>query len=335
MSYTIDCYRRTREPTRDWLAFALFVTFFPQLIAGPILRSDQFLPQVERHQRFTWPAFCMGCNLILLGLVKKMLLADHLAVFVNRIYADPVAASMSEAWFVHWAFIFQIYLDFSGYTDIARGLGYLFGYTLPTNFAQPLIATGFRDFWQRWHTTLSTWARDYIYISLGGSRKGDARASLNLFTAWALLGLWHGANWTFVLFGMMNGVYLVVERMIWGRRGLPPVRGWQRALAAFVTFELFCLSGVPFRAQSLGDAMTTFRHMFVPGAGPASHTPWGLELWIPLMAAVAGHVLAFWRPWDPTLRSYPRWVVPALYGAAILGLMLLGAAGNEFIYFQF
>ncbi|UCH36035.1 MAG: MBOAT family protein [Armatimonadota bacterium] len=335
MSYSLDVYRGAREPTRDWLNFALYVTFFPQLVAGPIVRSGQFLPQVERHQRFQWPAFSMGCNLILMGLIKKMLLADNLAVFINRVWADPAGASMSEAWFAHWGFIMQMYFDFSGYTDIARGLGYLFGYRLPLNFTLPLLATGIRDLWQRWHITLSSWARDYIYLPLGGSRRGAARADLNLFVTWSLIGLWHGASWTFVLFGMMNGVYLVLERRIFGRRRLTDLTGWRRVIAVLVTFELLSLSGIPFRAQGMADVFTMLRHMFVPGAAPATAAPWGVHMWGTFLVAVIGHGLAFSRRWDPTLRGYPPWVVPLLYGAAAAGIMLYGATGNEFVYFQF
>jgi alginate O-acetyltransferase complex protein AlgI len=335
MSYTIDCYRRTREPTRDWLSFALFVTFFPQLIAGPIVRSDQFLPQVERHQRFTWAAFAMGCNLIMLGLVKKMVLADNLAVFVNQIYGNPAAAGTAQAWVATWAFTAEVYLDFSAYADIACGLGYLFGYRLPVNFRQPYLATGFRQFWTRWHITLMTWLRDYLYFPLGGSRRTKARNYFNLYVTLGLSGLWHGASWNFVIFGLVHGTYLVAERIIFGPKGVPVLAGWRRLAGVLSTVQLFAFSLVFFRAQTLVDSVTIFKRMFVWGSAPHIPLHWDYQLWVPLVLTIVGHALVYRRPLDPTLRSYPRWVVLVLYGAAAVGISLYGASGNEFIYFQF
>ena len=335
MSYTIDCYRRARQPTNDLISYLLYVTFFPELVSGPIVRSGQFLPQVERHQRFQWPAFCMGCNLILMGLVKKMVLADNLAVFVNQIYRNPAAASTAQAWVATWAFTAEVFCDFSGYTDIARGIAYLFGYRLPINFAQPYLATGFRDFWRRWHITLMSWLRDYLYISLGGSRKGERRTYLNLFATFVVSGMWHGASWTFIIFGAVHGVYVMTERVIFGRTGVPELQSGRRLVAVLVTVTLFTLSLVFFRSPSLDHAITMFHRMFVLTPGGGIPLRGNLQLWVPLAITFLGHVMIYLRPLDPTLRTYPRWVVPVLYAAGVLGIMLYGSAGNEFIYFQF
>ena len=335
MSYTIDCYRRAREPTHDLISYLLYVTFFPELIAGPIVRSSWFLPQVERHQRFAWPAFCMGSNLIMMGLVKKMLLADNLGIYVGRVFADPAAATTLEAWIAVYAFAGQIYCDFSGYTDIARGLAYIFGYRLPVNFNLPYLATGFRNFWRRWHITFSTWLRDYLYISLGGSRRSAARNEFNLFATMALGGLWHGANWTFVIWGCLHGAYLAIERALFGIKGLPAVSGWRRLLAVVVTFHLTCIAWVFFRAATFADAAAMLRHMLFEWSPMTAQFPVPLSASVPLVALLLAHGLGCWRSWDPTLRAYPRWVVPVLYGAGALGIMLYGAMGNEFIYFQF
>jgi len=335
MSYTIDCYRRTREPTRDFPAYLLYVTFFPELIAGPIVRSSQFVPQVERHQRFQWPGFHMGCNLIMMGLVKKMLLADNLAIYVEQVYAQPGWASPAAAWIATYAFAGQIYCDFSGYTDIARGLGYLFGYRLPINFNLPYLATGFRDFWRRWHITLSTWLRDYLYIPLGGSRRSQERNYFNLFATMLLGGLWHGANWTFVIWGGLHGAYLMAERALFGMRGLPPLSGWRRLAAVLVTFHLTCIAWVFFRAHTFSDAMLLLRAMLMPWQGSTGAAPVPLTASLPLAGLALAHGLACWRSWDPTLRAYPRWLIPLGYAAAAAAIMLYGAVGAEFIYFRF
>lgn len=335
MSYTIDCYRRARQPTRDLISYLLYVTFFPELVAGPIVRSAWFLPQVERHQRFNWPAFYMGSNLIMMGLIKKMLLADNLAIYVGQVYSQPAGATTLEAWIASWAFAGQIYCDFSGYTDIARGLAYMFGYRLPINFNLPYLATGFRDFWRRWHISFSTWLRDYLYISLGGSRRSKGRNYLNLFATMALGGLWHGASWTFVIWGCLHGIYLMIERALYGMKGLPPVTGWRRLLAVLVTFNLATIAWVFFRAQSLGDAVAMLGHMLLESSWRIEQFPAPVAAWLPLAALVGAHAMTYGRAWDPTLRAYPRWLVPLLYAGAAAAIMLYGAVGTEFIYFQF
>jgi alginate O-acetyltransferase complex protein AlgI len=335
MTYTIDCYRRVRQPTRDLISYLLYVTFFPELIAGPIVRSSWFLPQVERHQRFNWPAFYMGCNLIMMGLIKKMLLADNLAIYVQTVFGNPAGATTLEAWIATYAFAGQIYCDFSGYTDIARGLAYMFGYRLPINFNLPYLATGFRDYWRRWHITLSTWLRDYLYISLGGSRRSTARNYFNLFATMALGGLWHGANWTFVIWGCLHGAYVTIERAVFGMKGLPPVSGWRRVLAVLVTFHLTCIAWVFFRASTFADATTMLRHMLFEWSPQIKQFPVPVAAWLPLAGLAVAHGLAYWRTWDPTLRSYPRWLIPLGYAVAAGALMLYGAVGAEFIYFQF
>ena len=210
MSYTIDIYRGNLKPTRNLLNFALFVSFFPQLVAGPIERAKHFLPQIERPRKLNAEQLSQGSWLIFWGLFKKIAVADNLAPIVDSIYANSANATVAEVYVGTLAFAFQIYCDFSGYSDVARGLAKLMGFDLMLNFNQPYFALNPSDFWRRWHISLSTWLRDYLYIPLGGNRRGTTRTYINLAIVMFLGGLWHGASWNFVWWGIFHGCILML-----------------------------------------------------------------------------------------------------------------------------
>lgn len=206
LSYTIDIYKKNLTPTSDFLSFAAFVAFFPQLMAGPIERAKALLPQFESRRIFNFVQFRNGLYLILWGLVKKTLIADRLAVYVDIVYADPSSFTAGQCLVATLFFAIQIYCDFSGYSDIARGLGKTLGFELMVNFKTPYFSSSIREFWQRWHISLSTWFRDYVYIPLGGSRESSFILKRNILITFLLSGLWHGAAYTFIIWGLIHAL---------------------------------------------------------------------------------------------------------------------------------
>ena len=251
MSYLIDVYRRDYPAQTNIFKFALFKTFFPQLIAGPIVRYAEFGWQFNDRQH-GWSIFAEGVEQFIIGLAKKILIADVCAVSVDRMFAIPVTEmSSSVAWTATFLFALQIYFDFSGYTDMALGLGKMFGFRLPENFNYPYSAVSIQDFWRRWHMTLSRWFRDYLYIPLGGNRKGSGRTVANLFIVFFLCGLWHGANMTFVVWGLMHGLFLAIERTSFVR----VLESWPRLLRHVYVLSIILVSWMVFRAASLNQVM--------------------------------------------------------------------------------
>jgi D-alanyl-lipoteichoic acid acyltransferase DltB (MBOAT superfamily) len=339
MSYTIDIYRGRMKPTRRFIDFALFVAFFPQLVAGPIERATMLLPQMLNRRRFDRRQFGAGVHLIFFGLFKKVFVADNLAVFVNRIFNDTPDPSGFAILAAVWAFAFQIYCDFSGYSDIARGCAKCLGFELRLNFNHPYVARNPRDFWARWHMSLSTWLRDYLYISLGGNRRGRARTYRNLALTMLLGGLWHGAAWHFVLWGAYHGAVLIVHRLF-----EPVFKGWARpmgrVLAAgwtgvriLVMFHVVCFGWLLFRANDLGQVVLMVQKLW---AGP-----WEFDasLLVPLLG-FAGPLVAAEAVLAALARAGGAVRVPAwarCVGYAVLAYLLVyyGAAAQEFVYFQF
>jgi alginate O-acetyltransferase complex protein AlgI len=222
IGYIIDVYKRKIPPAESFVDFALFVCFFPTVMAGPIMRGGEFLPQLQTPRKVDYESVKKGFTSIICGYFLKVAVADNLAASIKLVYDGPGNALPLEAWLATYFFSVQIFCDFAGYTMIARGVGWLMGLTIPENFRAPYIARGFSDFWGRWHISLSRWLRDYIYIPLGGNREGPARTYRNLMVTMLACGLWHGANWTFIVWGGLHGVYLVVERWL---RGIPRARG--------------------------------------------------------------------------------------------------------------
>ena len=268
MTYTIDIYRRKITPTGEFINYALFTSFFPQILAGPIERASNLLPQIATPRHLTREKVLTGLNLILLGYFKKVAIADTLAPIVGNIFDAPDTMSSGQLWTGVYAYTFQIYGDFSGYTDIARGIACILGFKSMENFNAPYLSRSITEFWQRWHISLSTWFRDYLYIPLGGNRHGKTRTYTNLIITMFLCGLWHGAAWTFALWGLIHGLYLAGHRVI--LRGNKPDVSWPGTFSGwtanfvkvFLTFHFVALAWILLRSSSLESALVYFAGLF-------------------------------------------------------------------------
>lgn len=349
LSYTIDVYRKERDPERHFGIFALYVSFFPQLVAGPIERSSHLLPQFfEKH---SWDMDRVRSGLLLMGagFFKKCVIGDTLAIYVDTVYGNPEQYAGAPFVLASYAFTIQVFVDFSGYSDIAIGAARVLGFDLYNNFDRPFHARTVAEFWRRWHITLMSWFRDYIYIPLGGSRHGKFRHSLNIFLVFFVSGVWHGAAWTFVIWGAMCGIIvLFAERTrawrtktadaILGDRFAIPRAVWQR----LVVFHAFAIPLVLFRSQSMGDFFTLVSKTWagVPISyevlfAPLSAAHLGIVL-IAILGMEAVHLLQYRGPVTPRIAALPlpvRWCVYAGFG---YGILFFGTFGeNDFVYFQF
>ena len=331
LSYIIDLYWRRIERARSLLDFAVYVLFFPQLVAGPIVRAADFLPQLQRAPLDGLTHFGRGLGLILWGLTKKVALADVLhAGVVAPFFSDPRRGGALDALLALWAANFQVYCDFSGYSDVAVGAALLFGYTLAPNFNRPFWSTTPMEHWRRWHISLSTWLKDYLYIPLGGSRAGPARTDLALATTFLLGGVWHGAGWRFVLWGLYNGLLLVA----WRRWGPRDGGGRLRRLGLMgLTFHAICLGLVFLHVDDLGGAADAFG-AFGRLTLPTSAAPWGLAA---LAVAVGLHATPTgWRERGlEVFAAMPGWGQAAAVGLVGAVLALFGELSAPFFYFQF
>ncbi len=347
MSYTIDIYRGQLTPTRNPLHFFAYLSMFPQLVAGPIVRAADLLPQLAQSRPTTEAQRWQGAKLIAYGFFKKVVVADSIAPLVrNALSADEPLANCGYWWVIMLLFSYQIYCDFSGYSDIARGLGKWMGYEFPLNFNHPYIARGFRDFWARWHISLSTWFRDYVYIPLGGSRMGRWRVGGNLMVTMLVSGLWHGANWTFVVWGAVHGALLMGERVTgWTRRlARLPVVGPH--LVAATVFAMGVVSWVFVTARDMGHAGQILSVMFdlsaadrIP-AGWLDPTPLNLmglmmlrQLWFHFRLDRDRRVEGRLRLWRR--RWHGRLAEAAFVGVLLAACVFLRGPGSTFIYFQF
>ncbi len=336
LSYTIDVYRGSLTPTRSFMKFALFVSFFPQLVAGPIVRASEFLPQLERHPAFSDDEAQRGLFLILVGLFKKVCLADVLAAtLVDRVFAAPGSFGSLELLLAAYGYTFQIYCDFSGYSDIAIGAGALLGYKLPINFNRPFLAISIRDFWHRWHISLSTWLRDYLYIPLGGSRRSTPRTYANLATTMLLGGLWHGANWTFVIWGAMHGAYLSIERALGIDRKKPADMGaGERFIRRVVTFHLVVFTFLVFRCDNIvvfGDYLARLTAL------DAAQTAIPVLFFVALAVAALTHFGPTRLPemgMDRFVRQ-PAYRQAVILTGSLALFTMLSVPNAPFIYFQF
>ncbi|WP_285905637.1 MBOAT family O-acyltransferase [Pseudodesulfovibrio pelocollis] len=333
LSYTIDVYRRKMDAHEDFFDFALFVAFFPQLVAGPIVRAAHFLPQLAHRQPLTAANFYQGFQLFTYGLFKKVFVADRLAMFSDHVFANAGAYDSTTTWLGALAYSMQIYFDFSGYSDMAIGVACIMGYSLGENFNFPYLAKSPREFWHRWHISLSTWVRDYIYIPLGGSRGGGWRTFVNGMTAMILCGLWHGAAWTFVAWGALHGLALALNRVgaaFVGDRRVPGagLLGWAATM-------FFVVQGwVLFRSESFEHAALMFRQMFAPVQGVAWYHPM-----VPFMLAgmAVVHAMKAAGGWERVLLpERARWFSPTiLFSLLWLSVVFRPTGFNPFIYFQF
>ena len=329
ISYVVDVYRRQVEPSPT-IDVALYLSFFPHLVAGPIVRAKEFLPQLLKPRDPSRVAVGAGISLIALGLVKKVVIADYLArSVVDPVFGVPQQFHAPDVLLAAYAYTAQIYCDFSGYTDMAIGLALLMGYVFPQNFNSPYKATGFQDFWRRWHMTLSRFLRDFLYIPLGGNRGGKWFVYRNLMLTMLLGGLWHGAAWTFVIWGGLHGLYQVLERMWGGRVKLPVFVRW------FVTFHAVVLGWIVFRAQDVGQLGDFLTQLF--DAGP-------LTLLTPGVALAVGLTIGLQLVPTGMLEKATIWfegLRPVVLGAGLAVLVVIATATISsqgvapFIYFRF
>lgn len=328
LGYVIDVYRG-REPERHLGRFALYISFFPQLVAGPIERASRLLPQLAAPTPASYARVCDGAQQMAWGLFKKTVVADRLGLYVDAVYGAVHHHNPTTLLVATYAFALQIYCDFSGYTDIAIGAARILGIDLSENFRRPYLAQSVTEFWRRWHITLSTWLRDYLYIPLGGNRGPAPATARNLFITMLIGGLWHGAAWTFVVWGALHGVVLILERRL-------PLHRAPSFLRWFVTFHLVCIGWVFFRAQTVADAWHVLRHIGVDGRPllyVQSLAPGlvgaGILIVVELWQARFGSV----RERVGTLPAPFRWLL--WYGLATAIILLGNERGTAFIYFQF
>ena len=333
MAYTIDVHRGKARPTDSFLNFALFVSFFPQLVAGPIERFTKLMPQFENERTISARQTAEGAWLILWGYFKKLFVADNLAILVNAVYAEDADPSGAMVLIAFYAFTWQIYCDFSGYTDIARGLAKLLGIELSINFNLPFFAKSPREFWRRWHISLSEWLRDYLYISLGGSRSGTFRTQVNLALTMLLGGLWHGANWVFVVWGAYHGLALAIQRNF-KQRSLGKVASF---FAIVATFQFTVLGFAIFRAQSMGQFVglvgTLVSDFHVAPDDAYAFIQLAALIAIPLLT----QIVMYLRGDDLDLLWKLPWPVQGVLAVVLFtAIAVLGSTyGQQFIYFQF
>src|SRR5580698_561511 len=302
ISYVIDVYRGEQEVVTSYVDYALFVAFFPQLVAGPIVRAREFFRDFWNWHAPTGAEWQQGVATILTGFVKKLIFADQFSLVADRYFTNPAALpGLLPAWTGTIAFALQIFFDFSVYTDIAIGVALLFGFHFPENFRRPYLSASITEFWRRWHMTLSRWLRDYIYISLGGNRKGEVRTYLNLMLTMLLGGLWHGASWNFVIWGGYHGLLLSVERVVWGRKERT---GWSRIPLGILTFLLVCVGWVFFRAKTFATAMFVLGQMISTTSGHSLLSPlqWQIAI-LSLIVALAEE----YRGMLTRLAASPAW----------------------------
>jgi D-alanyl-lipoteichoic acid acyltransferase DltB (MBOAT superfamily) len=358
LCYTIDMYKRKSEPVRSFLDFALFVSFFPHLVAGPIVRPPQLVPQFQHPHRATRQQLMQGLFSLSLGLFMKVVLADTLlASTANSVFGFARSLPGLDAWMGVLAFSGQIFFDFAGYSTCAIGVALCLGFILPENFRYPYAAIGFTDFWRRWHITLSTWLRDYLYIPLGGNRKGEVKTYFNLMITMLLGGLWHGASWTFVVWGALHGLYLCIEKWfkqifrsreknsfentVYQRAGLTPVwlqnKTFLSILLALATFFLVNITWVFFRAKSFPAAWRLLSAMFgqTSRAAPILPTVDILKVTIVVSLMFIFHWLMRNTSVIQVAKRMSWWALACVWAFFIISIIVCQKSADSFIYFQF
>jgi alginate O-acetyltransferase complex protein AlgI len=342
ISYIVDVYLGRIQPVKSLRDYALYIMFFPHLMAGPIVRPREFLPQVNQRKRFDWDRFQLGLQYFLIGLFKKAVIADTVGAVVDVVFADPAGLATKEQlgystgaiWFAVLCYAVQIYCDFSGYSDMGIGLAHMLGFKLPFNFDMPYFSLNITEFWRRWHISLSSWLRDYLYIPLGGNRYGTWLTYRNLILTMFLGGLWHGANWTFVVWGLYHGLLLSLHRAV----PLPKWVGqtWCKPFSAAFTFVLVCVGWVFFRAQSFTTAGIVLQRMFWPTPGmPINEMQWVLCSFLMGLVLLA-HLAGTFGNLKSLERRLPAPALGAYFATVILLAMVLTPVDSRgFIYFQF
>ncbi|HVC98965.1 MAG TPA: MBOAT family protein [Pirellulales bacterium] len=341
INYAVDVYRRHVRAERNLAHFMLFITFFPHLVAGPIVRARDFLPQIRRTKHWDWARMQLGAQFFLMGLFKKLAIADRMAMFADPIFAHPEQYRTSAAWLAVLAYALQIYCDFSGYTDMALGSAHLLGYKLAKNFNMPYASANISEFWRRWHISLSSWLRDYLFIPLGGSRGTGWQINRNLMITMTLGGLWHGASWTFVVWGVLHGALLIGHRAFrefcLARPRLTAILATFPGAAARISLTFFTVSlaWIFFRATTFTAAAEMFHRMFTrqTGMGLPLHKQ---SLIVLALVVLVAHVAAGSGAWRRLAPRLPAPVLGMSYAMVLtLALLLAPDSGKAFIYFQF
>ena len=343
ISYVVDVYRGERRALRNPVSFVTYIAMFPQLIAGPIVRYREIADQLPQRRTHRLDDIASGFPRFALGLTKKVVVADSLAPLVNACFATPnQAMTFGIAWLGAIGYTLQLFFDFSGYSDMAIGLGRMLGFRLPENFARPYSSVTITEFWRRWHMSLSRWFRDYLYIPLGGNRRGTMRTYRNLVIVFALVGFWHGANWTFLVWGLYHGTLLVIERAF-GFGGSPAGR-WRRVARRTLTLLLVVIGWVVFRAPDMAQALSMLGHMFAPD-GPGLTDVVGAALTHQRLVILLLAVLVVFLPTSPVTGPFLESSRTRLAGATRIGVMTAGLAYSAiliasgtfspFLYFQF
>jgi len=338
LSYTLDVYLRRAKPADSFLDFALYVGFFPQLVAGPIVRATDFLPQCGAPKAVGGRDLGLGAALLVFGLFEKVVLADWLlSPSADAVFNQAASAGTLDAWAGALAFSGQIFFDFGGYSMCAIGAAICLGFHLPRNFRSPYAAIGFSDFWRRWHISLSTWLRDYLYIPLGGNRDGERAAGINVLITMLIGGLWHGASWRFVVWGGLHGLYLVIERKFRQRAGAggsgSGLAG--RLLGALATFVVVTVTWTFFRAQTMKEALLLIGRMFVPRPGAILDVATVTTIGVVMAATLVVHWLLRDRDLEVELERVPWWAGSLLLACAMLAILAAPGDDRAFIYFQF
>jgi alginate O-acetyltransferase complex protein AlgI len=339
ISYLIDIYRGTIQGTSSLFAFATYKSMFPQLIAGPIVRYADIAAELGNREADPDAVF-IGITRFIRGLAKKVLIADTLSATADAVFAlSPHELSFGTAWLGVAAYTLQIYFDFSGYSDMAIGMGRMMGFKYPENFNHPYISRSIGEFWRRWHMTLSAWFRDYLYFPLGGNRVGWARAAINLVIVMFVGGLWHGAAWTFVVWGLLHGSYLVIEHTL---RAVIGEKAWADKLAVkvvlgLITYAAVCVAWVFFRASDFATATRILRGMF--GGHPHGDAILATREMLQIGIVTFFMMLAHWSLRDISIEQaverLPRWLVIAVWTVMACAIILNQGSSNAFIYFQF
>jgi alginate O-acetyltransferase complex protein AlgI len=337
MSYTIDMYKRKIEPAKTFLDFALYVTFFPQLVAGPIVRAKDLITQFYEEKRASAKQFYWGTFLLTIGLFQKVVMADTLlADTSDKVFGSSNLLHGIDAWIGTLAFSGQIFFDFAGYSTCAIGIALMLGIILPDNFRYPYASLGFSDLWQRWHISLSSWLRDYLYIPLGGNRHGITRMYAALMITMLLGGLWHGAAWTFMVWGGLHGSYLILERL--QRRYLPfEITKWNGIFLAFITFSCVNITWVFFRARTFDTAWNMIKSMFyMQTEGEKILDTFTV---IKVSVVIALLFLCHWVMRNTSLKEVslktPAWVLGVVWALMLFIIAIAQGSGEQFIYFQF
>lgn len=340
MAYSLDVYLRRAEPSKSFKDFALFVTFFPQLVAGPIVRPTHLLPQFAVPRVATSKQLCWGLGLMTIGLFQKIVVADGmLAPAADAVFGAEEMLHPLDAWLGTLAFSGQIFSDFAGYSTTAIGVALTLGFGLPDNFRFPYAAIGFSDFWRRWHISLSSWLRDYLYVPLGGNRKGNLRTYANLMTTMLLGGLWHGASWTFVVWGGLHGLYLAVERWLKERVGDKAL--WSMLPAqiflAVLTYFLVNITWVFFRAADFNTAWRMIVTMltFVTDGEKVLITPHIVQVVVAIGIMLVVHWRMRDRELDEVISRMPAWLIGLIWGIMLTLIIITQGGSDAFIYFQF